>query len=228
MFATTFRMRSALCAALLSTLAASAHAQVGVTADLGSTGAGLHLVVPMERNLNGRFGFNAFQHDFDRTSNGIAYEIKGKLRTVDVLFDWYVREGSSFHLTGGVVYNGNQFDARATPDALGKIQVNGTSYTATGIGTLNGRIDYRKAAPYLGIGWGNSLDAGHKWNVGVDAGAFYQGHPNVQLTSVGCTTSAALCSTLVKDVAAERLRLLDDVDTLKWYPVLRVSIGYRF
>jgi hypothetical protein len=227
MFATTFRMRGILATALLLG-AASANAQVGVTADLGSTGAGFHLVVPMERNLNGRFGLNAFQHDFDRSTDAVTYDIKGKLRTVDILFDWYVREGSSFHVTGGVVYNGNQFDARANTDALGSVKLNGTTYKTADLGILSGRIEYRKAAPYLGIGWGNALDAGHKWNVGVDAGAFYQGHANVQLASIGCTTSQAVCTALVKDVAAERLRLLDDVDVLKWYPVLRVSVGYRF
>jgi hypothetical protein len=221
-----FLKTSALACALL--LTGAAQAQVGITADLGSTGAGFHVVVPMETYLNGRFGVNGFRHNFDRTTNGVDYAIKGKLQTIDVLFDWYLREGSAFHVTAGLVYNGNRFNATAKGSQLGKLTLNGTSYTVADVGILSGRIDYRKAAPYLGIGWGNALAASKQWSFNTDLGAFFQGNPNVNLASVGCTTSKAVCDALVKDVAAERLRLKDDVDSLKVYPVLRASLNYRF
>ena len=224
---TMFKKHIALAVAALL-VSAAAGAQVGVTADLGSTGAGFHLVVPMETYLNGRFGVNAFHHDFNRTTNGVDYDIKGKLQTFDILFDWYLREGSSFHLTGGLVYNGNKFDATANPNQLGKFTLNGNTYSAADVGILSGRIEYRKAAPYLGIGWGNALAPARKWNVSADLGMFYQGKPNVQLASIGCTVSNAVCGALAKDVAAERVRLQDDADELKVYPVVRVSLGYRF
>jgi hypothetical protein len=213
-------------AALLA--AGAANAQVGVTADLGSTGVGFHVVVPMETYLNGRFGANYFRHDFDKTSDGVDYDIKGKLQTFDVLFDWYLTEGSSFHLTGGLVYNGNKFNAKAKPNGLGGFTLNGHAYSATDVGLLTGRIDYRKAAPYLGIGWGNALARSSHWTTNVDLGVFYQGNPNVQLASVGCTVSNTVCKALASDVAVERLRLRDDVDALKVYPVVRASIGYQF
>lgn len=212
--------------ALLASTAASA--QVGVTLDLGSTGVGAHLVVPMEDNLNGRFGVNYFKHDFDKTSSGIDYDVKGKLSSVDVLFDWYVLSDSQFHLTGGLVYNGNRFDATAKPNALGKFGINGNSYNAADVGILSGRVGYRKAAPYLGIGWGNALAQNSHWNFNADLGAFYQGNANVQLASIGCTTSQAVCTALVKDVEATRLSFGDDISKYKFYPVVRASIGYRF
>jgi hypothetical protein len=213
-------------AALLA--AGAADAQVGATADLGSTGVGFHVVVPMETYLNGRFGANYFRHDFDKTSNGVDYDIKGKLQTIDVLFDWYLNEGSSFHLTGGVLYNGNKFNAKAKPNGLGGFTLNGHAYTAADVGLLTGRIDYRKAAPYLGIGWGNALARTTGWTTNVDLGVFYQGNPNVKLASVGCTTSDTVCKALASDVAAEALHLRNDVDSFKVYPVVRASVGYRF
>ncbi|SDD09887.1 hypothetical protein SAMN05428966_103195 [Massilia sp. PDC64] len=213
-------------AALLA--AGAANAQVGATADLGSTGVGFHVVVPMETYLNGRFGANYFRHNFDKTSDGVDYDIKGKLQTFDVLFDWYLTEGSSFHLTGGLVYNGNKFNAKAKPNGVGGFTLNGHAYTAADVGLLTGRIDYRKAAPYLGIGWGNALAPSSGWTTNIDLGVFYQGNPNVQLASVGCTVSNTVCKALANDVAVERLRLRDDVDALKVYPVVRASIGYRF
>jgi hypothetical protein len=213
-------------AALLA--AGAADAQVGATADLGSTGVGFHVVVPMETYLNGRFGANYFRHDFDKTSNGVDYDIKGKLQTIDVLFDWYLNEGSSFHLTGGVLYNGNKFNAKAKPNGLGGFTLNGHAYTAADVGLLTGRIDYRKAAPYVGIGWGNALARTTGWTTNVDLGVFYQGNPNVKLASVGCTTSDTVCKALASDVAAEALHLRNDVDSFKVYPVVRASVGYRF
>ena len=221
-----FLKYSALATALL--LTGAAQAQVGITADLGSTGAGFHLVVPMETYLNGRVGVNGFQHNFDKTSNGVDYAIKGKLQTIDVLFDWYLREGSPFHLTAGLVYNGNRFDATAKASQMGKFTLNGNTYTAADVGILSGRIDYRKAAPYLGIGWGNALSTNGRWSFNTDLGAFYQGRPNVKLGNWGCTTSKAVCDALATDVAAERLRLADDIDSFKVYPVLRASLNYRF
>jgi hypothetical protein len=217
---------SALACALL--LTGAAQAQVGITADLGSTGAGFHLVVPMETYLNGRFGVNGFQHDFDKTSNGVDYAIKGKLQTIDVLFDWYLREGSPFRLTAGLVYNGNRFDATAKASQMGSFTLNGTTYTAADVGILSGRIDYRKAAPYLGIGWGNALSTNGHWSFNTDLGAFFQGKPNVKLGNSGCTTSKAVCDAVAADVAAERLQLQDDADSLKVYPVVRASLNYRF
>lgn len=223
-----FLKSASIAAALL--VAGAAQAQVAVTADLGTTGAGFHLVVPMESNLNGRFGANYFQHDFDHTSNGAQYSVKGKLQTFDMLFDWYLRDGSPFHLTGGLVYNGNRFDAVSKANQQGLITVNGHTYTAKDVGQLKGRIDYRKAAPYLGIGWGNALAAANKgkWSFNADLGAFYQGKSNFELGSYGCTVAKLVCDVLNTDVAAERLRLADDVDSLKLYPVLRASLNYRF
>jgi len=212
--------------ALLASTAA--WAQVGVTADLGSTGAGFHLVVPMESDLNGRFGINYFKHDFSKSSSGIDYDVKGKLQSFDLLFDWYALGGNKFHLTGGLVYNGNRFDAVGKANALGQFKLNNNSYTAADVGVLSGHIDYRKAAPYLGIGWGNALAQSSRWNLNADLGAFYQGNANVKLTSIGCTTSQTVCQTLASDVAAVRESFGEDLNKFKVYPVLRASLSYRF
>jgi hypothetical protein len=214
--------------ALAACLAGPAQAQVGLTLDAGSTGAGLHLVVPMETYLNGRFGVNYFQHDLDKRSGNVDYELDGKLHTYDVLFDWYLRPGTNFRLTGGVVYNGTRFDAVGRPNSAGKFTLNGNEYMAADVGVLNGTVNFRKAAPYLGIGWGNALNPNKRWNVSADLGAYYQGKAHVNLVSRGCTVSQTVCRQLARDVAAEELRLAEDASDFKFYPVLRASISYNF
>ncbi|MFK3740655.1 hypothetical protein [Massilia sp. TN1-12] len=215
-------------------LSASAGAQVGlgVTADVGTTGVGAHLVVPMETNLNGRFGINYVKHDFDSTAHAVHYDVKGKLQTIDLLFDWYLREGSDMRVTAGVLYNANRLSADARPDASGNIALNGHAWPASIIGKVIGNVDYRKAAPYIGIGWGNALKPakGGKtgWNYGFDAGVYYQGNANVHLASADCRSIALVCSLVASDVAAEAERLKKHLDDFKVYPVLRASVGYSF
>jgi hypothetical protein len=222
----TFLKFSALAGAIM--VAGAAQAQVGITADLGTTGAGFHVVVPMESNLNGRFGANYFKHDFNKTSNMVDYAVQGKLQTFDVLFDWYLLDASPFHLTGGLVYNGNRANVTGKASQLGQFTLNGHTYTTADVGVLAGSVDYRKAAPYLGIGWGNALKGNSRLSFNADLGVFYQGNPNVKLGSWGCTTSKTVCDAVVADIAAERVSLKDDLDSFKLYPVLRASLNYRF
>jgi hypothetical protein len=224
-----FLKQKALVAAAALLAAASSQAQVAVTADLGTTGAGAHLVVPMESNLNGRFGLNYMKHDFDKRSGLVDYELKGKLATFDVLFDWYVRDNSALHLTGGLVYNGNNFNAVGKPGIDGMFALNGHNYTTADVGALTGTVDFRKIAPYLGIGWGNPLKLnGSRWQFNTDLGAYYQGNANVHLVSIGCATSQVVCKALASDVAAETARVREDAASYKFYPVLRASVSYRF
>ncbi|MGI4721294.1 MAG: hypothetical protein ACRYGO_18670 [Janthinobacterium lividum] len=219
-----------LFAALALAAGASAHAEIGaaVTADIGTTGAGFHLVVPMETYLNGRFGANYFQHDFDKRSGQVDYKVDGKLRTVDMLFDWYIIPQSNFRLTGGIVYNGSRLTAVGKPGANGRFTFNGNTYTTADVGTLNGEVTFRRAAPYLGIGWGNALSPNKRWNVSTDIGVFQQGKARVNLVSLGCVTSNAVCNKLAGDVAVEEARLAEDASDFKLYPVLRASVSYSF
>lgn len=217
--------------ALAATLAAaSAQAEIGmaVTADLGTTGAGVHVVLPMERTLNGRFGINYLSHDFDKRTGGINYEAKAKLQTFDVLFDWYVLDNSVFRLTGGVMYNGNEVTGRARPNANGQYLINGRGYMAADVGNLDADIDFQKAAPYIGIGWGNALTPNKRWNFNADLGAFYQGKAHVNLVSRGCSSSRVTCTVLASDVAREEARLTEELSDHKFFPVLRASVSYSF
>jgi len=221
----------AVAATLAATFAATtAQAQVGmaVTADLGTTGAGVHIVLPMESTLNGRFGINYLKHDFDKRSGGIAYDAEAKLQTFDVLFDWYVIDHSAFRLTGGVMYNGNEVSGRARPNANGQYLINGRGYSAADVGNLDADIDFQKAAPYIGIGWGNALTPNRRWNFQADLGAFYHGKAHVNLVSRGCTSSRVTCTVLASDVAREETRLAEELSDHTFFPVLRASVSYSF
>jgi hypothetical protein len=208
-------------------LAASAQADVAVSVGAGTTGVGVHLVVPMETYLNGRFGINYLDHDRTDNAGNLEYNFKTTLQTYDILFDWYPLS-PQFHVTAGLVYNNNQVRANARPNASGTYTINGTTYSSTDFTSLAADIEYHKAAPYLGVGWGNALTANRKWNLKLDVGAFIQGKPQTNLVALGCTTSTAICNKLTADTKAENAKLADDFNSYRAYPVVRLSASYAF
>ncbi len=208
--------------------ATPAMAQLAVTADLGTTGAGLHLVVPMESNLNGRFGVHGYSRERNKHLSGIDYQVKTTIKNVDILFDWYVLRASPFHLTGGVVHNNNKVGALGRPLADGSYTIDGYTYPAAWVGVLTGELRFRRAAPYLGIGWGNPLTSPGKWSFMGDFGAYYQGGARTRLVGDGCTASAQVCKTVAGSIAVEMGQFREAVRPVRVYPVLRAALAYRF
>jgi hypothetical protein len=217
----------ALACLLAGLTAAGAHAQVGVTGSLGTTGIGAHVSVPVMPNLNARIGINALRYNYDGSTSDLDYDFKLKLRTFDALLD-YFPQGTGFRLTGGIVFNGNKIDAVGRPTPGGTYTLNGRTYPAALAGTLDGRIDFRNVAPYLGIGWDNAAGKEKGWSFSSDLGVMLQGSPRTSLTSIGCTAPAPVCAQLAADVAAENVRLNEEADDFKAYPVLRFGASYRF
>lgn len=218
---------AAACTLAGLSLAGTAGAQIAVTGSLGTTGVGAHLTVPVMPQLNARFGLNALRYNYEGSTTDLEYDYKLKLRTVDALLDYYP-QGTGFRLTGGIVFNGNKIDAVGQPTPGGTYTLNGRTYSVATAGTLDGRIDFRNIAPYLGIGWGSAAGKDKGWKVSGDLGVMLQGSPRTSLANVGCTAPAPLCSQLAADVAAENLRLNDEADDFKVFPVLRIGASYSF
>jgi hypothetical protein len=201
--------------------------RVGVSVDAGTTGLGAHLSLPLGSQFGARFGAGYLSHRFDGNTSSIDYNINGKLKSADALLDWFPFAGRGFRLSAGAVYDANQFEVTGKPLA-GRYLINGVNYTATDVGVLSGTVDYNKFAPYLGIGYGNA-PAASGWGFAIDLGAYYQGKGSSRLNSVGCKAMAMICQAIARDVAVEENRLADQVsDVPKVYPVLRLSLGYRF
>lgn len=210
----------------LGFLSGPAHAQVGLTASIGTTGPGLHLELPMTEHLGARFGINGLNYSDDVRTTNVEYDAKLKLRTLEALLDYYPMAGN-FRFTGGVVYNDSRITGTGTPRSGGTYTFNGTTYSAATAGDLVARVDFRRFAPYLGIGFGKTPRE-RGWSFSADLGVLFQGSPDTTLRSRGCTAPAPLCTQLAADLEAERREFEDDVEDYKAYPVLRVGVSYAF
>ena len=93
------------------------------------------------------------------------------------------------------------------------------------VGTLDANIDFRKTAPYLGIGWGNAVDSGNPLSFSIDIGVMFQGTPKVSLeTSKDTSGIPGFQDSLDNEIADFK----DDVDNLKYYPIISLGVAYKF
>ena len=94
-------MKIKIIAILVAGLISSAVAQagdVGVSADVGTLGAGVHLIIPIQDNLNVRLGFNGYNTTYAESTTDVNYDLKVKLQTIDTLLDWYPMSLSLIHI----------------------------------------------------------------------------------------------------------------------------------
>lgn len=203
---------------------ASRWGGVALTAKAGTLGAGLDLTKGLTDTLNLRAGVNGYSYDYSGVESGIDYSLDLDLRTVSLLADWHPINGG-FRITGGVFYNGNELNGAGRPAAGGIYDIDGTTYTATEVGTLSAAVDFSSVAPYLGVGWGNAIDTRGRWHVSLDAGVLFQGSPEARLSADG---SLASDPAFQSDLMREQASLQDEIDEFKYYPVFSVGVSYRF
>ncbi len=214
---------SVLTGILLLAAAPGARASIlGVSAQVGTPGVGGTVWFPVAGSFaDVRLGFNTFTLNHTINSGGNAYALHAVLRNAPLLVDWYPF-GFGFHLTGGVVYNGNHVDYAAEPQN-GMYVINGTPYPASTVGTLSGTVTYPHISPYLGVGFGDPFSGVLPVFFTADFGAFYQRTPSVTLVSSNGGNPA-----LNSQLAAEAGRIRSDMGRYRWYPVISFGIGIGF
>ena len=200
----------ALCVAFpLGAQAGSSRVSVDVHAS--TLGAGIGLAIPVTENLSARLSLSKFDYAFQNITNAsksdeVKHDYDVKLLNLAALADWHVFNGIT-HLTGGVIYNNNQFDVVSTPTALG------------GTGTVLTTVTFNKIAPYLGFGWsGRASKTGFSFR--SDIGVMFQGAGTSAVTTTG-SAQALDKDAVKKDIDAE-------LEKYKIYPVISVGIAYAF
>lgn len=201
-------------------------ADYGLTASVGTTGLSVHVSRALAPGLNVRLGPNFFRYSTAVTTD-VTYDLTLKLRTFDVLLDYFPASGR-FRMTAGAAYNGNRFDIVGRPNAAGNFTLFGNVYSAPSFGNLDGTVDFRRVAPYLGIGWGNPVATTKGWGFSTDVGVLFQGSPRSKLANTGCTAPALVCAKIAADVAAENRRLNEELKEYKYFPVVRFGARYSW
>lgn len=207
---------------------AVANAEVGASLRAGTLGLGLELNVGLAETLNLRLGYSTYDYDDTIEETEVTYDGEIKLRNPSALLDWHAF-GGGFRFSFGAVATDTKIEATGRPTA-GIYELDGQVFTASQVGSLRGTVEMgNSVSPYVGVGWGNTVDAAGRVTFLVDIGAVYMGTAEVDLTA---TCSAGLsttnCNRLQAAVQQEEDDLAEDATLYEWYPVISLGVAVRF
>jgi len=194
--------------------AAMADTSVGVRA--GTLGLGVEVSYPLSQTLGLRINADSYKYSRTFKQDNIDYDGKATLKTASLLADWYPFS-NNFRLSAGPVYNGNKLTLASQP---GNVIVNGQTYQAT----VDGQVDFKKFAPYAGIGYGRPIGTG--LSLTFDLGVLFQGTPTATLT--GTCSPPAGCTNFQSDLKAQEASLNDKIKNFRYYPVVTLGLAYTF
>jgi hypothetical protein len=215
-----------LCALCIVLAPPAVRADTSIGLNVGTLGAGVELAHALTENFGFRIGASGLRYDTTDSYESVDYDARFKLATGRLLIDWFPF-ANHFRVSAGAMYNGNELSLDGKPSGSATYTINGNTYPASQVGSLNGKVDFRKTVPYVGLGYGRPLGKG--FTVIADAGVLFQGSPRSSL-NVTCTAStpAPTCAQIQSDLATERGRLDDDVSKYRTYPVLSIGLALRF
>jgi hypothetical protein len=211
--------------------AGSAQADMGVGLRGGTMGLGVDFNIGLGEKVTARVAYSYFSYDQEVEDTEVTYDGTIEISSISGFLDWHPF-GGSFRLSLGAVGSGPKIDVDGTPAPGQTVEINGRDYNSAELGSLRGEIKIgNSVAPYVGIGWGNTVDKDHRVTFLFDLGAIYGGEPDVKLTAVCGPAAGAIpggCARLQNDVNVESQELRDEVTAVEWYPVLNIGIGIRF
>ena len=221
-----------LATTLLCTVAFQvAHAEVGMGLRAGTLGFGADVDIGMNDKLALRFAYNFLDYDRTVEDTEVTYDGKLKISSFSGYLDWHVF-GGGFRLSVGAVGSGPKFEVDGTPAPGEAVEINGTLYDRTELGSLSGEIKIgNSVAPYIGLGYGNVVSEKHRITLLFDLGAIYGGTPDVNLSATcgpAISGNPTACAQLQRDVQVEIDALKEDASEVKWYPVISLGLGIRF
>ncbi len=209
-------------ALLILARSATAEGPVGVSVGASTLGAGVSVDWPVNDEFSLRAQGNSFKYGADFNKDEIKYDADLKLSSYGLLADWYVFDDSGFRVTFGAFYNGNKITGTGSPRSGTDFVVDGTAYT---LDTLDAEIKFDNFAPYVGMGWASNPVSEEGFGISADLGVLYQGSPSVEFKASGTGISVP---GFEDSLSAESKRVEDKLNSFQWYPVVGLSVFYRF
>ena len=191
----------------------------------GTLGGGVELSHAFGPRIGVRLNADAYNYKQTSTYDDIDYDMKLKLQTASLMGDWFPF-ANNFRISLGAMFNGNKFTLKGQPTGPG-YTINGTFYPASDVGSFDAAVDFNKAAPYFGIGYGRPINSG--LSLIFDLGVMSQGSPKSKINvTCGAGTPPATCTALQNDARAEQSKLDESLHSFKYYPVISLGLAYTF
>lgn len=217
--------RKALALGVLSAvLVADAQAENNVSVDAGVSTLGGSLALSWQalETVNLRLQGNSFKYEADFDESEIKYAADLKLNSYGLLADWYAFDNSGFRITVGAYHNRNKLAAIGKPKSGNEFELGGIKYS---LDKLDADITFDTFAPYIGIGWSSSAIDEKGFGITADLGALNQGAAEIEYSASGTGTSLPGFD---ESLAAEARKVEDKLESYQWYPVVSLTLFYRF
>ena len=220
---TVFAVLLAAPAVLAAQGSSSQGVDMSVGVRVGTMGIGVDANKLISSHVGARVGFNVFSKNTTREEDDISFDAKVKLHSFTALLDLYPSARGSFHLTGGIITNPLEFTGVGVPTGSG-YEIDGTTYTAAQVGTLNASGEFPSVLPYVGFGFGTPAKAKKGVKFVVDLGVGI-GQPTLNLTATNPLNNAQLAA----HVENQRVKTQDDIRKyLQVYPSVTLGLAFAF
>ena len=208
---------------------------------VGTLGVGGQVAVRLLRPLNIRAGFSGLGIGYNFNNDGIDYGARVRLEGAPVTVDYFFFHG--IHVSGGgLLYNGTRITGTAAASSGTTFTLNDVTYESSTSAPVAGTVgvNFRKAAPMVGFGFGNLVPRGHRhWSITSDFGVAFTGQPNATLNLAGLAcppgvTSGSSClnvatnASVQANVVAEQASVNSKLKFFKIYPIFSLGFGYAF
>jgi hypothetical protein len=205
--------------------AADGSLPISIGANASTLGAGPSVIAALEPNfLSAELDASFIAYSHSISHDGATYNGTDRMVSAGLLGNVYPF-GGAFHVTAGGYYLNTHLPIDLNLEG-GNYRINGASYTSAELTSLTGRVEYAHGAPYLGIGWGNPTTK-QGWHLGARLGVLYVGKPRVDFVGV-TTLTGAQRNTLYNNLDSQRRGLQSDLASWPVYPVVGISVDYRF
>jgi opacity protein-like surface antigen len=189
---------------------------------VGTEGVGIGYSEPLGTRDNVRAEFNgiAFSHNFD--AGHLHYDGTAHIYHGGLYLDFFPAPNTvSFRFTAGALIGGDNIDATAT-SLTDTYTINGMKYSTLGQ-SIHAKARFPTVRPYVGIGFGHTPVATKGFSAFFDAGVTY-GRPRIDFDVPADIVAIAGQA----NVDAEKQDLQNKADKLRWYPIVKVGVTYRF
>jgi hypothetical protein len=217
----------------------SSYSKIGIGVKISTLGAGIEVATPLAQKFNLRGGFNMLRYNRPITNNGIHYSGQLQFQSAEAHLDWFPIWG--FHVSPGILfYNGNQISATAAVPGGQTFSVGGTTYESDPATPVSGtgKLDFVKVSPSIMLGVGNLIPRnGRHYSFQFEVGGAYQGSARVALNLAGnvcnpgdLTTCRAISSdsTVQANIQAQQVKIQNDVNPYRFFPVISMGVGFNF
>ncbi len=201
---------------------------IGADASVGTNGANVNVQLQLNPFVTVRGGYNYFEFELTNVEwDDIKYDVELDFSQPAAFVDLHPFM-NGFTVTGGYMIGERSLEFTSTPTQ--PVEIGGVFFTPEQVGELVGSGNFGSDALYGGIGWDTTTRGVMPMSFVVRLGVILTDPPEIDIFSQGGLgdTDPNLRAFLDQQLAIEAQQVEDDLENLRYYPVLSIGFGIGF